>query len=438
PFLGDVIYFLHTVPLLGALALRPHTPQATENLRVGHVDLALLLTWWVYLYLFVVIPWQYITPNEQLYGRSYDQLYAAQNLIFAGGLLYLVFRTTGPWRRVYLHLFGAGVTYSLSSFVINAAIESGSYHTGGLYDVGLMAAFVWFGTAGIVAHRICPPAETQHRDAALAFPAMPSGGLWPKRLAMSAALSLPAMGLWSELSSGVDSEVKRFRLLVTLAAMVLLTWLVFLRQDLVDRERLRLLRASHETLQNLRRIQTQFVHSEKLASLGQLAAGAAHEINNPLTAILGFSDVLLCDNTAPEQTRRIAEKIREQARRTKMLVGKLLNFAQPPPAERTLVEINGVLSSAIELRRLDLRDKKIQIEFAQEGAPVVQGDANQLMQVFLNLINNAVDAMEETRGGRLHVRSIQEAGNVRIDFQDCGPGIAEPSLVFDPFYTTKP
>ena len=113
--------------------------------------------------------------------------------------------------------------------------------------------------------------------------------------------------------------VRDFRILVTLGAAVPLGFLAFLRHDLVNRERLRLLRASHESIDNLKRLQTQFVQSEKLASIGQLVGGAAHEINNPLTAILGYSELLADDPILGEKTRALAEKIREQARRTRGL-----------------------------------------------------------------------------------------------------------------------
>jgi two-component system NtrC family sensor kinase len=158
-----------------------------------------------------------------------------------------------------------------------------------------------------------------------------------------------------------------------------------------------------------------------------------------LTVILGFSDVLLSDPAMPANVKSIAQKIREQARRTKGLVGKLLSFAQPLPAERTLLDINSILSSALELRRLDLMDRSMRIELeTRANLPGVRGDANQLLQVFFNIISNAVDAMEEVGGGVLTVRTWRDAMNVIIEFADTGPGIKAPSLVFDPFYTTKP
>src|SRR5579864_4147504 len=351
PLLGDVIFFLHTVPLLGALALRPHAQDADRSLRFGRVDFQLLLAWWVYLYLFVVIPWQYIAPNARQYSISYTRIYAVENFTLVATLLYLVARTNGPWRKVYSHLAGAAAMYAFSSIVIDIAARQGVYQTGSLYDLPLVAAFVWFGVAGNTARRECPSAEDAIASHAAESAEMSAENPWPARMAMAAALSLPILLFWSEMGSNDPPEVRRFRLVNTVVAMVVVTSLVFLRQRLVDDDRLRLLDQSKEALVNLRRLQAQYVQAEKLASLGQLAAGAAHEINNPLTAILGYSDVLSSDPSTGERAREIAAKIREQARRTKGVVGKLLTFAQPQPAEVTLLDINAIISNVVELSR---------------------------------------------------------------------------------------
>jgi two-component system NtrC family sensor kinase len=200
------------------------------------------------------------------------------------------------------------------------------------------------------------------------------------------------------------------------------------------------LRASQDSIDNLKRLQTQFVQSEKLASIGQRVGGAAHEINNPLTAILGYSDLLADDPALNDKTRGIADKIREQARRTKTLVNNLLSFARQVPSEqRSTLDINTIVNTSAQFRRFDLRGKNIRIE-VQTGAgiPEVRADMNQLLQVFSNIINNAVYAMQEAGGGTLTVRTLFEKGNVVILFSDTGPGMREPHLVFDPFYTTKP
>jgi len=438
PFLGDVIFFLHTVPMLGALALRPHARDADRSLRFGRVDFQLLLSWWVYLYLFVVIPWQYIAPNAKQYSISYTRIYAVENFTLVATLLYLVARTNGPWRKVYSHLAGAAAMYAFSSIVIDIAARQGVYQSGSLYDLPLVAAFVWFGVAGNIARRECPPADCAIAPPAAESAELPAENPWPARMAMAAALSLPVLILWSEMESSAPAVVRRFRLLTTLVAMVVVTSLVFLRQRLVDNDRLRLLSQSKEAIVNLRRLQTQYVQAEKLASLGQLAAGAAHEINNPLTAILGYSDVLTSDPSTSTRAREIAEKIREQARRTKGVVGKLLTFAQPQPADVTLLDINAILGNLVELSRADLKKKSIRVELdAEPRLPGVRGDSNQILQVFFNIINNAVDAMEEIGGGTLSVRTFRQLANVVIQFSDTGPGIKNPQLAFDPFYTTK-
>ena len=438
PFLGDVIFFLHTVPLLGALALRPHARDADRSMRFGCVDFQLLLSWWVYLYLFAVIPWQYIAPNVRQYSISYTGIYAVENFTLVATLLYLAARTLGPWRKVYSHLAGAAAMYAFSSIVIDIAARQGVYQSGSLYDLPVVAAFVWFGVAGNIARRECPPAECEIVTSPAESAEIPAENPWPARMAMTAALSLPVLLLWSEMVSTAPAGVRRFRLLTTLVAIVVLTSLVFLRQRLVDDDRLRLLNSSKEALVNLRRLQAQYVQAEKLASLGQLAAGAAHEINNPLTAILGYSDVLAGEPSTGERAREIAEKIREQAQRTKDVIGKLLTFAQPQSSDVTLLNIKAILGNVVELSRADLKKKNIRIELdAELPLPGVRGDANQILQVFFNIINNAVEAMEEIGGGTLSLRTFRYQTNVVIQFSDTGPGIKNPQLAFDPFYTTK-
>ena len=443
PFSASSLFFLHLVPMIAALALQPHERHPDRSLRFGYLDFSLLLLWWVYIYLFVLIPWQFVVPNTALYARNYDVLFLVGNLVFLAGLLLLARRAAGPWRSVYVQLFGAGFAFALGGYLTDKAMERGTYYTGSLYDLPLMASFAWFGTAGILAYQQRAGAEAEsassHEEEHELHQGRRTDGMWPARLAMVAVLSLPVLAMWSLASRAEPEAVRQFRLVVTLLASIPLTGLVFWRQHLVDSDRLRLLRASHESIENLRRLQTQFVQAEKLASLGQLAAGAAHEINNPLTAILGYSDLLIDDASEDERPRALATKIREQARRTKTLVTNLLCFARQVPAEKTLLDINTVVSSAVQLRGLDLRGKNIRIDLQTESVlPGVRGDPNQLLQIFFNIISNAVDAMEEVGGGVLTVRTLRERANVIIEFSDTGPGIKEPHLVFDPFYTTKP
>jgi two-component system NtrC family sensor kinase len=256
---------------------------------------------------------------------------------------------------------------------------------------------------------------------------------------MVAVLSLPLFALYALRLAHDPAAVRDFRITVTLVAAIPLSLFVFLRTHFADVDRARLLAQSQYSVDNLQRLQAQLVQSEKLVSLGQLAAGAAHEINNPLTAILGYSDLLAEDEHLPERTRATAVKIREQARRTSSLVQNLLSFARQVPAERTLLDINTVVSNAVQLRALDLHNGGSTIDLQLESVlPAVRGDNNQLMQVFFNIISNALDAMGEIGGGKLTIRTQRDRGNVLVLFTDTGPGIREPHRVFDPFYTTKP
>jgi two-component system NtrC family sensor kinase len=257
---------------------------------------------------------------------------------------------------------------------------------------------------------------------------------------MAAVVSLPVFAVYTIKFAHDSPAVREFRLMTILLAAVPLGFLVFLRQHMADRDRARLLARAEQSVENLQRLQAQLVQTEKLVSLGQLAAGAAHEINNPLTAILGYSDLLADDASLPEKTRAISAKIRDQARRTKTLVGNLLSFARQVPAERTLLDLNTVVTNAVQLRALDLRNSGTKIDLKLESVlPGVRGDGNQLMQVFFNIVNNAVDAMESHNGGgTLTIKTMRDRANVVILFSDTGPGLKEPHRVFDPFYTTKP
>lgn len=430
-FTADLLFFLHTVPFMASLALMPHARKMRETLRFGLIDLLLLAVLWLYVYIFAAMPWKLVWPDRQLFHSRDLTSYVIENLVVAIGFGVLSFRTRGSWRRVYGHLFGAFSVYVAGMFLADLALRGGLLDKGSLLRLPMLAAFVWLGTAGVVAHGLTfepePPPKSLRRDTQ-----------WPARIAMWGVLAAPVLAAWDEFVSTAPEPVKRFRLIATLGVIFVGAGLVFFRQYLVYQERTGLVHDLWESLENIKRLQTHFVQSEKLASLGQLAAGAAHEINNPLTAILGYSDLLTIENGAETRAHSLGEKIREQARRTKDLVNNLLSFARQVPAEKQLLDLNTVLTGAVQLRNLDLREKNIRIELENRSVlPAVRGDPNQLLQVFYHLISNAVDAMVAIGGGVLLIRTLRERGNVVIEFSDTGPGMKDPDKVFDPFYTTK-
>ena len=437
-FPGDIVFFLRGIPMMAALALRPHRRREELRLRFGYLDFVLLFIWWTFLYVYVVLPWMYASPSLGVYNYTYNIVTNIQNMVVVASLGILWLRTNGAWKTVYANLFGGATLYMLSSLAINVGSDTGAYYTGSLYDLPLISSFLWFALAGVIAYQnrekldeLSPESDADNE---------PRGeSVWAARMAMAAVISLPVFAIYTVKFSNDGPAVRDFRLMATFIAAIPLAILVFMRTHLADADRVRLLDEAEQSVHNLRRLQTQIVQSEKLASLGQLAAGAAHEINNPLTAILGFSDLLADDPSLSEKARITAGKIREQARRTKTLVGNLLSFARQVPVERTLLDLNTVVTNAVQLRTLDLHDTTIKIEMQLESVlPAVRGDGNQLMQVFFNIISNAVDAMEAADGGTLTIKTMRHRGNVVVLFTDNGPGMKEPHRVFDPFYTTKP
>jgi signal transduction histidine kinase len=439
-FAGDIIFFLRNLPLIAALALRPHLKRGEMRLGLGYMDFALLLTWWTFLYVYVVLPWMYVAPNVAIYNYNYNFLDYIQHVVTIAGFGLLWLRTRGAWRTAYVHLFGATALYMLTSLAINVAIGKNEYYAGSAYDLPLLTVFFWYAYAGFLAYKKRRELEAP-ADAGPSGEAENPGGdsVWATRFAMAAVLSLPVFALYALRVEHDTQAVRDFRLTVTLISALPLALLVFLRTHLADADRARLLARSASSIESLQRLQAQLVQSEKLVSLGQLAAGAAHEINNPLTAILGYSDLLADDTALPERTRATAGKIREQARRTKSLVQNLLSFARQVPPERTLLDINTVVTNAVQLRALDLHSGGSRIDLQLESVlPGVRGDGNQLMQVFFNIVNNALDAMMESGGGVLTIKTQRDRANVVLLFSDTGPGIHEPHRVFDPFYTTKP
>jgi len=186
-------------------------------------------------------------------------------------------------------------------------------------------------------------------------------------------------------------------------------------------------------------LRSKLMHAEKMAAVGQLVSGVAHEVNNPLTAILGFTDLLMENPELPESARRDLRVILQEAQRTKQIVQNLLSFARQMPPQRQLVQLNSILQRTVHLRSYDFISHGIQVvERLDESLPAVVGDSHQLQQVFLNILNNAYDAVRETaRPARIEIRSASANTFVEISFRDNGMGIVDPERIFDPFFTTK-
>ena len=267
----------------------------------------------------------------------------------------------------------------------------------------------------------------------------PSTGHFAPALAKVALLSLPVMGYWALFMGTEPPNLRQVRFAVAMGGVALLAFFVFLKQHLLDRKLVQLLRQSRNSYDNLQRLQGRVVQQAKLASLGELVAMAASELEYPLSTILGSSERLAASSSLSREQLSTAQKIGQQARRTRDLVNDLLSFAQQTPGEKTPLELKPLLQRAVQMEGFKLENREISLTVKSDGTlPRVLGNSNQLLQAFLQVVENAVDALQDAGGGRLLVSLRHEGNEVVIEFADTGPGLRNPERVFDPFYTTKP
>ena len=198
---------------------------------------------------------------------------------------------------------------------------------------------------------------------------------------------------------------------------------------------------SGRDITEVKRLEEQLIQAEKLAAMGQMLAGVAHELNNPLTAILGASELIRDRAGIDENTKRQLEMTHRQARRAARIVQNLLEFSRPASPQKKTLDLNAVVDRTLQLHEHSLRRSSIQVDFSPcPNLPPTIGDANQLIQVFLNLVANAEHAIREVRtSGRIQIRLGKLSSRVFASVQDDGAGIKPEILpkIFDPFFTTK-
>jgi signal transduction histidine kinase len=435
---GEFLLFTKLVPMLAALALEPNLDKPYRSRLLGLFDLTSLLVYWTYVYLFWAMAYLLVGTDLATYNRHSDIIDALGNLVFLFALVVAAFRSSGLWRKFYLHFLGAATIYSLASLTINRAIESGRYYSGSIYDVPLTAAMAWFCFTSITftADSRSGDAQNPERFKTEGHP-RPRTVLWPARLSMLATLSTPALGLWLLMDGVTQDPVRHFRILLTLFTMLVLTILLLLKQDLLNSRLSSYLRDASAAYSNLKRFEDQLVQNEKLASLGQLVARVAREINSAMIAVDKDVEVLNSHRAADTNRQKMCEKIADAARRTNALVESMLSFAQEMPVNRSQLNIRLLLDSAVNLTRAERRNRlRVEVQH-QGGTPLAEGDANQLIQVFVHIIENAIDAMEGNESGLLNIAIKADEEHIEIQFADTGSGLQDPRRVFEPFYTTK-
>lgn len=432
PFFGDVSLFLHLVPIMAAVSIRPQQADDKENMMGSTVNVLMLLAWWVIVYAFAVFPDEYLVPNAITSNLRWDLLYLIAGLILIGISGWSFFSSAGVWRRLYKGIFVSSVTYALASEAINIAILRGTYRTGGFPDVILLASMLGFLWVAFVGQQSL--SETQEIPVVMGR----SGTLVP-HLSKLAMLSLPAMGYWALFLDNSPPYLRRVRFVVAMGGVATLAFFVFLKQFLLDQKLVRLLKQARRSYDNLNRLERRVIQQAKLASLGEMIALAAGELEYPLSAILGSSEILATSGNMNQEQLSTARKIGQQAWRTRELVGDLLSFAQQAPGEKVPLDLKPLVQRAVQMEGFKLDNKNIQLMVGNDAqAPRVMGNSNQLLQAFLQIVENAVDALQGNGSGHLVVSLHGEGDEVVIEFADNGPGLRDPERVFDPFYTTKP
>ena len=323
PVIGDTLFLLAHVFFLSAFVLRPHSTSAGHDMRLRHLDFALLTFWWLALYAYFALPWQLVIQDFTRYNPAFYILALIQHLMIITGLGVVWQRSSGLWRTVYGSFLCLFVLIAAGNLLLSVAIDRGVYHAGGFYDTPFLLSLLLFTLVATFGPSLNPVDDkAPNREI--------RQSLWTARIAMVAILSLPVIALLGSFQKNVPEEIELFRLRLVFGAMLLLSGLVFWKLTLLARELRRLVRLSQSSLENLKSVQARVTQSQKLAALGRLAAGATHEISNPLTAILGYSELLTDIPSLSPPDRASAQIIQRQVHRAQAAVNSLRNSLRNP------------------------------------------------------------------------------------------------------------
>ncbi len=430
PSWADIPLFLQPVPMMAAAAMRPGSKQQVQKFHLSTLNFLILLLWWVYIYTFLVYPNEFILPNRISFNNYYYVLFVLESAVLLAILGGMALVAQGAWRKIYWHLFFAGSLYLIAFQWLNTAFERDEYYSGSFYDVPNYASIGYFilialRARNVPSEELAGSARERRRDV-------------PGFLAALAVLSLPVIGLCELFLGPQSGPVRPFRVAVTLIGILLVGLCVFVRQKLLAGELKRLLLDSEQNLERLQRAQSQLLQKERLAGVGQLVSGVAHELNNPLTAVMGYSDLLL-DQAADGASRQKLERLGTEARRMKRIIDNLISFARPPQDGRRLLDVALIARESQMLCEYRLRSGGIRVDmdFAADLPPVASNEG-QLKQVFVNLFSNSAQALEQAPEKKILVEGRLEKEKVIIRFSDSGPGFTDVGRAFDPFYTTRP
>jgi signal transduction histidine kinase len=321
PIAGDGLFLLALVPPLAALALRPHAESAPRDLRFRRLDFLLLLFWWVCLYFYFALPWQLVIKSYPNYNPAYYELALAEHCAALAVVGWLYVKSQGSWKRFYRQYFFALSAFAAGSLLQNISIDRGLYYTGSFYDVpwGFSLALLTV-AAALGAKLESEPGQSEV--------APRNRGAWSARFAMIGVISLPLLAIVTVYDQNAPQPVGIFRLRLIFGAVLLLGTLTFLKISSMDRELLRLIGLTESSSESLKLVQKQILESQRMAALGRLAAGATHEISNPLTAILGYAELLRDNPTLTEEDHRSVKEIQGQVHLAQAAINGMRRFVR--------------------------------------------------------------------------------------------------------------
>lgn len=318
PVIGDGLFLLAHVFFLSAFGLRPHSISAGHDLRLRNLDFVLLTLWWLALYGYFAMPWEVVQRNFSNYNPGYYILALIQHTVIVIALCFLWKSSRGRWRLFYGWFIFTIALMAGANLLLSISIDRGWYFAGSFFDSPFMLALLMFTVMACFGPGLEPGDDaTREREA--------RQNVWTARLAMLALLSLPMIALLGVLKNTAPAGVANFRLRLVFGTTLVLSALVFRKITLLMKELGEHVRLSQASLENLKKVQAQVAHAEKLTALGRLASGAAHEISNPLTAILGYSELLADAPALSPPDRKSAEIIQEQVHRAQAVVNSLRN-----------------------------------------------------------------------------------------------------------------
>jgi len=437
----DPLFFISSIPLAAALYGRPERDRPRWLFDIILLDLVLIALFFAFVYIYFVVTIAVTGGRGDLYNDNLTQLFNARNLLLALWAAWVWRTASSPvWRTVLgVYAMALAVTF-VGGIVYDAVDQAGAYVPGSLWDLLFMAPYVILLLAAAIAydHKLFEPEEE-----APELNRLPVVSL----IAITLLIAIPAIDEIARRVLTVAPATEQLRTRVALAMMIPFGIVVVVREFLSRRA---LLKAGQE----LSATRHQLVHREKLAAVGQLVSGVAHELNNPLQGVLGYAELMLANKPAAQDTEEL-RAIRDNANRAAGIVRNLLTFAGRSTSARGWQQINRVVRDAIASREGALQTSGIVLTLdAAERLPLVYIDATSLEDVVRNLIENAEAAIAARRDGKSLSPKVPEraAGVITIStamaanpdrilvrVADNGSGLKEDELlrVFDPFFTTR-